>query len=174
MSDFENYICENNLDISKLYNIMEEYLLHQVFVYIFNILEKDNNKILLKEKLLLCDNSVSRDIIVKGYIKSILPLKFTCKQEQYLSSAIYAYLRKSSTRKNNNIELKKELFIKQNGRCNICDKNFSTLDMELDHKLAFDFVGDELENNIQLICKECNRFKGKNYNYVLNKFLLQC
>lgn len=173
MDDFENYIEINNLNMKDFYVVMEKYLLNEIMGCVYLNLENNNNRIELKKKLLQCNNNTSRSIILKNYIETIIKnVKLTSKQQEYLNKATYSYMRKSSLRENK-IHLRNEILPKQGYKCNICNKKLENNNFELDHDLPFKFVGDKLDDNNQVLCKECNRKKGTKYYYVIKKFLLK-
>jgi len=57
--------------------------------------------------------------------------------------------------------MKIKVYEKQGGDCPICGKHFEMRDMEADHITPWCEGGKTDETNCQLLCKECNRRKGK-------------
>lgn len=55
---------------------------------------------------------------------------------------------------------KKKVYKKQNGKCNVCKKEFSLEEMEGDHIIPWCEGGHTTEDNCQMLCKTCNRKKG--------------
>lgn len=50
---------------------------------------------------------------------------------------------------------------RQNGICAICGEHFDIEDMDADHILAWSKGGKTTLDNLQMLCKHCNRSKGK-------------
>lgn len=168
MYDFEEYLEINKLSIKDFYSIMSNLLINEIFDKLFYLLEQNNNKLELKKLLLQCNNNNCRLAIITEFIQRKLQIKLTKHQERYLSDIIYAYMTKSPVRKKTKIDMIEY----QQSKCLICGKNMNDY-KELDHKVPFKFVGDELKNNIDLLCRHCNRKKSDNYYFVLKKFLLK-
>lgn len=62
--------------------------------------------------------------------------------------------------KYNSTENKRELFGKQEGKCNSCDDYFKIQHLEVDHIIAKSKGGTDHIDNLQLLCGHCNRVKG--------------
>ena len=54
---------------------------------------------------------------------------------------------------------KKELLIKQNNRCNLCGADLDKVKKELDHIVPISVGAPEIQENMQYLCKSCNRAK---------------
>ena len=78
-----------------------------------------------------------------------------------------AHLRKKGQRKPYPESIRESLVEKQNRRCNICGRAISSSSSELDHVIPWSLVGDELEDNLQMLCKTCNRRKSATVTYAL-------
>lgn len=68
---------------------------------------------------------------------------------------------------------KMELWESQNHKCAHCGKTLSVDEFYVDHIVPFDFVGDELKNNYQGLCKHCNSSKTNHVGLAL-KFKILC
>lgn len=55
---------------------------------------------------------------------------------------------------------KREVYERQNGICKICGKHFEIEQMEADHITPWKEGGRTIEENCQMLCRECNRRKG--------------
>ena len=56
---------------------------------------------------------------------------------------------------------KRIAYEKQNGKCKHCKQQFEINEMEGDHIKPWTEGGKTLPNNLQMLCKDCNRKKGK-------------
>ncbi|MBU1212420.1 MAG: HNH endonuclease [Alphaproteobacteria bacterium] len=57
--------------------------------------------------------------------------------------------------------IKAELHRKQQGTCAACDQSIDLFSMEIDHIIPYTLGGGNERANLQLICRACNRRKGK-------------
>ena len=95
-------------------------------------------------------------------------------QAKTILNYVYAFFRKKSKRVNYDLIIKKNKLISQNYKCNICGKEITIKNSELDHNIPWAYVGDELgTNNLQMLCVDCNRHKSKNRAYNLKMFLIE-
>jgi hypothetical protein len=56
---------------------------------------------------------------------------------------------------------KRAAFEKQKGKCPVCKETFKIEEMEGDHLTPWSEGGKTLPDNLQMLCKDCNRRKGK-------------
>ncbi|WP_461257488.1 HNH endonuclease, partial [Treponema sp. R80B11-R83G3] len=56
---------------------------------------------------------------------------------------------------------KRTAYEKQDGKCKICKEKFDIDEMEGDHITPWTEGGKTLPDNLQMLCKDCNRRKGK-------------
>jgi len=85
-------------------------------------------------------------------------------EEVTKESGIYPYV---LTRKASHLSLrqfdarmKRRVYRKQDGICAICKKNFALSAMEADHIRPWSQGGKTIEDNCQMLCRECNRKKS--------------
>nr|WP_306442378.1 HNH endonuclease signature motif containing protein [Clostridium butyricum] len=138
-------------------------ILVSVFEEVYNYLEKDNNKEILKNKLRKGDTKV----ILRELIRSIVSMTLQNDEYEYIFTLIIAYLRKSDVRKKINDYEKDYLLIKQGYKCEMCHCKINMTNLHIDHIIPFKLVGDELKDNYQLLCEQCNLNKSSNVNYYL-------
>ena len=58
-------------------------------------------------------------------------------------------------------KVKKAVYERQGHRCAECGREFALEEMEADHKVAWSEGGRTVEDNCQVLCRKCNREKGK-------------
>ena len=114
------------------------------------------------------ENVTTRSIIEKetGHVVSD-------KYVMIISKWMKAHFRKKNSRNGIPLIVKKELFMKQNGKCVICGcelgDNWSKI--HVDHVVPWELVGDELENNFQDLCDKCNEEKNASTNYIFLRMI---
>ncbi|MDD3831264.1 MAG: HNH endonuclease [Clostridia bacterium] len=97
------------------------------------------------------------------------------EESQTMSIWLNANLRKKNQRNASytSLSAKKELYKKQEGICAACGEQLGTewSRIHVDHIVPFVLVGDELENNYQVLCETCNECKSAKVNYVFSKMI---
>ena len=67
-------------------------------------------------------------------------------------------------------DIKHTLYGRQEGRCKACKTNFGFRHMEVDHIVPIALGGPDVDDNLQLLCGNCNRIKGdRDMHYLLAK-----
>lgn len=152
-------LLENNgFSVEYFNEKLYETLLVSVFYKIVTHYSK-SELIKLKQTIMSCNSLITETLALKTFISSNLRTNLDDSQTQFILKLIKAYFRKSSSRvKLNNFD---SLFKLQNGKCNICKR---TIDQsaQIDHIIPWKFVGDEIDDNYQLLCNQCNSKKKAN------------
>ncbi len=84
---------------------------------------------------------------------------------------LLAFLKKKPIRKTIADNEKHNLLKKQGNKCSICGKPID-IHAHADHIVPFKYVGDELEDNLQMLCSDCNLKKNASIDYQI-RFLLK-
>ena len=88
-----------------------------------------------------------------------------------LSILIFSFAQKSIYRKSIDDSLKNSLLQSQFHHCAICGCDID-IHAHADHIVPFKLVGDELDNNLQMLCNNCNLKKNACLDYQI-RFLLK-
>lgn len=83
---------------------------------------------------------------------------------------LLAFFRKKDYRVIYPQKIRTDLLHQQHCHCAICNE-LITDHAELDHIIPWKYVGDELDNNLQLLCFTCNRSKKASPLYQLQMLL---
>jgi hypothetical protein len=100
----------------------------------------DTNDIEEKTVRLIADDDVTKKSGIYPYILT--------DDEKYLSIRTFTD------------SMKQKVFEKQKGICSQCEKHFELSEMEADHITPWHEGGKTIEENCQMLCKECNRRKS--------------
>ncbi len=159
----------NGIDESLFYQKMHRTLLLGVFEAICKDIKKKNAKAIEKEKFRKhSDKIVATKNIVKRYVGCYL------SDEDYeeLKTLLIAYFRAGEPRKKYDADFRECLIHKQGGRCAICQTDISSRTSHLDHIVPWDYVGDVLDENYQMLCETCNERKGTAAYFEISMLLL--
>ena len=85
---------------------------------------------------------------------------------------IGAFFRTGDPRKKYDDDFREALTQKQNNKCAVCGKNISSRTSHLDHIIPWDYVGDNLSDNYQMLCEICNTRKGTSTYFEISMLLL--
>lgn len=126
----------------------------------------------LKNKLRnILANSSSEIIAIKQIIRRRYNENISNEQLEFLHKLIVAFLKKSEYRKAIGFETKNQLLNKQNWKCAFCKCDID-ISAHADHIIPFKYVGDELDDNLQMLCSKCNEKKKDSMDYQI-RFLLK-
>lgn len=106
-------------------------------------------------------------------IKKAFDVDLDKKDAQTMSIWFKANLNKKPFRKAIPIEVKKALYLKQNGKCMVCGEDLGNdfSKIHVDHIIPWKLVGDELENNYQDLCETCNECKSASTDYIFKSMI---
>lgn len=91
----------------------------------------------------------------------------------WLDKCIKAYFHKGSRRQPIMEEERRHLWEKQGRCCAICNQPINLQDLHVDHIVPWDYVGDELEDNLQALCAVCNERKSNHVAYAIRYLFME-
>lgn len=165
----KNLLMNNNINLKEFDEVIYNTLLVSIFE---DICLKMKNPI-IRQKILsrfhkTDDHVKLTEKIILKYTGSIV----SKDESKIILKWLIAYFRKGDVRKSYNKDLKQGILLEQDNRCKICGRETSICDSELDHVIPWVLVGDELEDNLQVLCNTCNERKGKNIGFQLKMLLI--
>lgn len=87
-----------------------------------------------------------------------------------MHTLVQAFLAKSTYRKPISDETRKRLLEAQHYSCAICGQSID-MHAHADHIVPFAYVGDELPDNLQMLCAHCNEAKRESIDYQIRYLL---
>ncbi|WP_069363851.1 HNH endonuclease [Salisediminibacterium beveridgei] len=173
MNKFDRFMKNNNINRLDLEDVIYQSFLLTIFQEIVQKLEKSNiEKALFKSKLRNTRNHKEEIMELDRFIKDKVGLVALESDELHRLLMLFkAYLTKSNSRRNISTERKRELLQQQNSRCVFCDNNITLESCNIDHIIPFKYVGDELINNTQGLCQNCNGSKSAKLIHLMELFL---
>ncbi len=160
--------------ISTSSNIKEEYqkaFLLNMFQKICAKMQIDASyKDSILDWFLQSDDSVSTACSI---IQRTYNYEMSQSEAELMNSWFTAYRRKSNVRKAIPLRVKQDLYKKQAGKCAVCGEplgqNWGVI--HVDHIIPWVLVGDELDNNYQVLCHTCNQCKSSKTDFVFKSLM---
>ncbi|WP_440454800.1 HNH endonuclease [Psychrobacter sp. ASPA161_9] len=157
MIRIDGFNSRNNISNSEFDVAIHNQILLIVFKEIVSILESKKD---LKIDILDGYRSViDKQLYTMRFIKKHISIEFSGEELDTLSNWIFAYFRKSTIREKITDDKKEILLSSQRYKCFYCKKDILISNLEVDHKVPFSLVGEELDNNLVATCFSCNREK---------------
>lgn len=159
-------------------NAISEDLFHQklhrtlllgVFEVICKEMKKQNTKTAEKERF---RKYKDKTVPTKKIVKQYSGCELSGDDYEEMAALLAAHFRTGDPRKKYDDAYREQLTLKQNGQCAICKTAISAKGSHLDHIVPWDYVGDNLENNYQILCETCNERKGKAAYFEFSMLLL--
>ena len=164
MNELNTFLQNNSLNNTQLLDAVYKDILELIFKEIVNKLEY--NKTLYKQVKDLYFKNDNELLVVNSIVLNICYCKLSNKELEQINIWLKAFLNKRDERQDFPIELRRSLYKNQNGKCNLCHKQLKDNEGHIDHIIPFSYVGDEIDDNYQLLCNDCNwsksNFLGRN------------
>lgn len=112
--------------------------------------------------------STNKQVTTKNIFQQYCGYSAKVEDLDLLYSWVKAFLNKQETRKQISSVIKRQLESEQDSKCAICKNPLDSNDAKnhVDHIIPFKYVGDELDNNYQVLCEYCNKHKSSKTDYV--------
>lgn len=162
MSNYDEFIFLNKFNKEMIEKALYLDIRELILQGICEKMKKDDDFFLRMKRLYFSmdELSATEKLIYTSY-KLVLP-----KDDlEWMNKCIIAYFKKKDTRKSIDYSERKALLEVQNYKCAVCKTALTLGEAHIDHIIPWDYVGDELENNLQALCSDCNLHKS---NHVAN------
>lgn len=156
------------MDTELLLSSVEEAQILGIFKNICNDYTKSYLKNSLRNMIAI---SPDKSRTIKNIVKNKYDAEVTEQQAYRLLELIKAFLCKSNYRKKIPKSIRENLLSEQKYECAFCG-NPIDISAHADHIVPFKYVGDCLNNNLQMLCSTCNKQKNDSLDYQI-RFLLK-
>ncbi len=130
-----------------------------------------NESVSSKQRLRnIISRAPDKENAVKSIFQNEMDVSLADSEVKRMYCLIKAFLSKSALRKNIHAETKRDLLKKQNYKCKLCGSVID-LNSHTDHIVPFKYVGDELNENLQMLCEHCNKSKNASIDYEVKALL---
>lgn len=173
MKDLNQLLAFNDIDKEDMEKILLSCLMNSLFEELIKHIRKNKLESKVKGRLQNAVNEREEFYIVSELLKEFSELSLTDDHQSFLLTNLKAYFSKSKSRIQLPTKMKEEILVRQSMKCTYCSTKISIDNAHFDHLTAFKWVGDEIDNNFQGLCMDCNWEKGTNTYFALKSFLLK-
>ena len=165
-------LSRNKIDSDRFLTECYNSLIISLFEVVVNVLNSDKKlKLTTRNRL---RNSSNKNLTSKNIVKDFTNCELSLEEAEEVKKLLEAYFNKSGKRYEYDPTIRYQLLQKQKCSCNLCGTDIDLDNSELDHTIPWVLVGDELgSDNLQLLCRECNRRKSNCTSYNLKMFLIK-
>lgn len=159
----------NGIDVEFFNHKLHKTLLLGVFEVVCKEIKKQGAKTLERASF---RKFKDKTIPTKRIIKQYAGCELSSDDYEEMAALLGAFFNTGDPRKKYDAIYREQLTKKQNGRCAICKANITAKSAHLDHIIPWDYVGDQLDNNYQMLCETCNERKGTAAYFEFSMLLL--
>ena len=164
-----NLLALNGIDVEVFNQKLHKTLLLGVFEVVCKEIKKQGSKATERTSFRKFKN---KTIPTKRIIKQYAGCELLDDEYEEMATLLGAFFNTGDPRKKYDAIYREQLTKKQNGKCAICKTNITAKSAHLDHIIPWDYVGDQLENNYQMLCETCNERKGTAAYFEFSMLLL--
>ncbi len=148
----------NNINEDVLCDALHSDILESILSEICEYMKaNDSSYISMKRIYYRCTDDIDA---IRQIVRNICHLSLPEQDLRWLNKCVKAFMKKKPHRKQLSNALRQELWNKQEKKCRLCGKEILAEDGHIDHIVPWDYVGDELDNNYQVLCPDCNYHKS--------------
>lgn len=168
-SQLAEIIKLNITDEEVLYDALHKDILESILSEICEYMKENDSDYISMRRIYYC-SSDDMDAI-KQIVHIVCRLSLPEQDLEWLNNCVKAFMKKKPYRKQLSSDLRKDLWKKQGKKCCICGKEFPAEEGHVDHKVPWDYVGDELNDNYQFLCSDCNLHKSNHVALAVHSLL---
>lgn len=148
----------NNTNEEVLFDALHRDILESILSEICEYMkENDSDYISMRKIYFRSSNDIDA---IKQIVQNVCHLSLPEQDLEWLNNCVKAFMNKKTHRNQLSSALRRELWNQQGKKCSICGKEISAEEGHVDHIVPWDYVGDELDNNYQVLCSDCNLHKS--------------
>lgn len=172
ISDIENKISSNKIEdgiVSEDTDITDEEILYtycKSLISLYKETFEKNNYNLIKDKLIIFQNYEKPTRVKINFTKNNKSNKKQRKDNHETSRNIPAKLRLKLLNESARWVESEQKYIPA---CKFCGKTALETTLHIDHIIPYSKGGETIEDNLQVLCEECNEQKNNKYELIINK-----
>lgn len=169
-TELNEILSRNNVPREAFFKETYDCMIVSIFEALIDEMSDSSFRKQVRSRLQASNNQV---LTVKRIVQETTHCSLSHAESERVLNYLIAFFRKKSRRVTHDDSIRNRILAEQNYQCNICGRHITVNNSELDHIIPWSMVGDELgEENLQMLCKDCNRRKSKNVTYNLKMFLI--
>lgn len=169
MDSLSAFLDLNQIDKDQLFEAIHMDIRETIFKEICKKMKNDHRFFCQVKKVYF---SMSDFEATKMVVQKICHCYLPEDDISWMAECIKAFFLKSDNRRAIELDEKKRLLHKQDHRCAICGEPISEKNIHIDHIIPWDYVGDNLKNNLQGLCPDCNLKKSNHVAVALTNMIL--
>lgn len=170
ISELDEILSRNDVSQEDFFKETYDCMIVSIFEALVDEMADPGFRKQVQNRLRASDNQV---LTVKRIVHETTDCSLSDEEAFRVLNYVIAHFRKKNRRVPYDDSVRIRKLVEQNSRCHICGKPITINNSELDHIIPWSMVGDELgEDNLQMLCTDCNRRKSKNVTYNLKMFLI--
>ncbi|MCR5803727.1 MAG: HNH endonuclease [Clostridia bacterium] len=169
MSELDLFIDINEIDKNLLFEAVHLDIRETLLKEVCKNLKADEILYLKAKKLYFSSSDLNA---TKKLVKRICKCEVSDGDLSWMNMCIKAFLDKKDKRETISEETKASLLSKQKYRCAICGDRIERNNVHIDHIIPWDYVGDELKDNYQALCSDCNLHKSNHVAKTVTNIIL--
>ncbi len=168
-SELIEIIQLNNISEDVLYDALHKDILESILSEVCEYMKSNDSSFVSMKKIYY--RSANDIDAIKQIVQNVCHLSLPEQDLVWLNNCVKAFMKKKPHRKQLSNTLRQELWNKQGKKCRICGKEILVENGHIDHMVPWDYVGDELDNNYQVLCSDCNLHKSNHVALAVHSLL---
>ena len=169
MDKLDLFLSLNDIDKEKLFDAVHLDIRETILKAVCKNLKTDRDLYLKVKKLYFSTSDLKA---TKKVIKCLCDCELSEEDLLWMNNCIKAFLDKKEKREYIPDTVKSMLLEKQGYRCAICGDKIDRNTVHIDHIIPWDYVGDELKDNYQALCSDCNFHKSNHVAVAVTSIIL--
>lgn len=170
--ELDKLVSRNGISQVELYRLVYDTLLLNLFLLLCDAIHKEGIRQTVLAELRCSQSPIQKMAIIRRICHAYTGCTLSQEECERMLIWMKAHLRKTNRRANYPERLRVALLQKQEYKCPSCKEVIDIGNSMLDHKIPWKLVGDELEDNLQMLCRECNLQKGADVLYAFRMLLV--
>lgn len=169
MEELKLFLELNSIDSDGIMNALHMDIREIILKAICEKLKNDKDFFIKTKRLYFSMDDISA---TKKIVSKVCNCVMPQKDYIWINECLIAFFRKKDTRRMITENEKKEILRNQKNKCAICGRPINIDSMHADHIIPWDYVGDELDGNLQGLCSDCNLHKSNHVAIAVSNIIL--
>ena len=168
MDSLDDLLSLNHCDMDDFLDLTHKTMMLFILEDVCRIVKDKRNQIVREYQ-----KSSNNDLVTKRIVKMYCGVELPSNDTSIMTQWIINFLTKMDKRASISKEKKMELLKEQCYLCACCGTRIDLNNSHCDHDIPWTFVGDELDDNYQMLCTYCNEHKSSRPYYMLKRKIIK-